>query len=123
MRWVALALARGLWPSLRGLLLRVGRWVLRRISRVGYKRILHYMEERIERFRKRAITRKAKWARAFNADRAERWARVVEWIKANRVRLRKRVATELNGLAKEYIPTHVPCETLAGWCAEQGVAI
>ena len=48
-----LAVLRSLWPYLRVLLLKIGRWILERLARKGLDRLRYYMDDKIDDFQRR----------------------------------------------------------------------
>ena len=61
-----------LWPALRQLLIRIGRWLLRNIAIEGARNLAVYLRMRARHFAERRATEESKRARARLARRAAR---------------------------------------------------
>lgn len=96
----------------------VGRWVLRRIGQVGRKRIIAYMEEKIDLFyalAKGAFLRKQTLREGWYRFRARNWTRAVKWLKDHALRLGAIGARTVDKRILDRVPDQVECETFEGW--------
>jgi len=108
------ALVRRLWPVLRKHLIKLGRWVIARVRRVGAQRVGHYLIERAEGAQARKLAKAIKngWdlrAKRLRA-RQRRWCAAGRWLLKQADVLNTKVANALEKLA---IGERIP-ETIRG---------
>lgn len=111
----ALTAARILWPAFRKLLIKIGRWVARRVRRKGAmwvsgkmrKRALTFQATRLEAARRRGD----KFAARFRKRQIGRWLKMSTWLADNTSRISKAIGAALNHLAlADRIPLTLPGE-------------
>jgi hypothetical protein len=91
--------------SLVTIALRIGRWLVQRLSARGATWMQHYMEGKVEDFGRRLARAKMKWRIQFLKGRIARWNRAIAWLKANAKRVTKQVA---DGAEKRLIAKKIP---------------
>ena len=93
----ATAIIAALWPPFRAILIAIGRWIIRRVRKVGAQRIGAYLLERATRFK--------------SAARQRRWNKAGKWLLLHAGKLNARAAAALEKLARgERIPVNSPLE-------------
>jgi len=98
-----------------GVLKNVGRWVLRRISTVGRRRILAYMTERISLFHERLATAATRRRKRWLEFRIRNWVAARDWIKRHWARLTRRGASRIAREIKSRLQDRVPQEAFETW--------
>ena len=84
----------------------VGRWVLRFAARKGRKRLIHYMEDRIEVFQSNVERGRHP---KFNKGRVRRWGKVLAWIRSLPwYKATKRAMKKLDRYIEKEVTEHVP---------------
>lgn len=122
-----------LWPSLRGLLLKLGRWILERLARKGLDRLRYYMDDKIDDFqrrlsrlvarRKRVKTRRGRrfeienWRVHWLRGRIKRWRLALKWLSESTQaqKLKGEVIDLALERARREIPEHAPDEDFTKW--------
>ena len=95
-----LTTAVALWPSLRRVLVRVGRWLIRRVVNHGVERVLGFMQVRIETFRGRRERARSPRRTRWLTGRIRRWTQAMAWLRARASQLQAKVAAELDAMAE-----------------------
>jgi len=112
---IALSILRGL----ARVLLSIGGWLLRQGARVGWRKLVAYLEVRAEHFaeRGRELGEKMALRREWLRDRARRWRRAAKWLEANWPSIDGAIAdAEARATAGiDAIPEHVDAEDLRRW--------
>lgn len=86
----AAGIARALWPALRRILIRIGRWVLDDLLEDGVRFVGRYMLKRCKVFRRRLERARTKIRRGWLRRRIVRWQKAAAWLFDNASALRKR---------------------------------
>ncbi|HWB76606.1 MAG TPA: hypothetical protein VG755_16690 [Nannocystaceae bacterium] len=63
--------------------LRIGRWLVRRLSARGALWLQHYMEGKVEDFERRLARARTERRKRWLKGRISRWNRAIAWLKAN----------------------------------------
>ncbi len=125
--------AAALWPGLRKILLRVGRPLIRWLSRKGVALAIRACRSMLKRLKKRSRRVRARFDRATSpralgrherrlgwlSMRRANWAAARLWLAQRREQLGKAVARELESRLDDAIPESPPCEDYARWCAAE----
>lgn len=120
-----------LWPALRAILVRVGRPLIRWLSRKGVDLAIRACRAIIRRLKlkKRRVRKRFDRATSSKAQRRlERrlwwldirranWSAARVWLEQSRERLSSAVARELESRLDDSIPETPNCENFARWCA------
>ncbi len=107
----------GIWPTLRGFLTRIGRWLLDVVITDGRRGLAAYMRQRIRVFsirRRRAQhARRKKWL----TGRIARWRHAATWLEsAEGAKLTKQVARRAQRLAESALDELEPeLENFGRW--------
>ncbi len=106
--------AAKLWPHLRKLIIRIGRWVIQRLRKWGAQSLAIYMRIRVEVFEGRLGRARAKWRKKWLHGRIRRWLKVADWLEHNAKKVNTKVADKLEVLAiADRIPVNSPWERKA----------
>jgi hypothetical protein len=111
----AASVVRALWPAARRILIKIGRWVIRRVRKVGAQRLAKAMRKRALGFqtvRLNAAKRRgdAFWA-GFRRKQIRRWLNAAAWLRDNAWELNRAVVDGLDRLAlADRIPMTLPGE-------------
>lgn len=118
------AILQAIWPGLRRVLLRIGRWLLRTIADEGLRGLISYMRQRVRVFQarlKRVLGRKhSKWRPKWLRGRIARWRNAITWLGSKRAaKLKGRVLEAAEKMAERLIPEEAPGESFARWRRRQ----
>ncbi len=104
--------AKALWPTLRRLILRIGRWVLRSLREHGVQALAGYMRIRAnDVFKARLGRARAKWRKRWLRGRIRRWLAVADWLEMHVKTINDEVADALEVLGiADKIPMCSPWE-------------
>ena len=111
------AILSAVWPTLRGFLTRIGRWLLDVLLADGRRGLALYMRQRIRVFEikrgRSAHKRRKKWL----AGRIGRWRKAATWLEsAQAAKLTKQVARRAQKLAESQLDEIEPeLENFARW--------
>lgn len=116
----AAALARAalepLWPTLRGFLLRIGRWLLETILDATARGLVIYMQQRIKVFCRRLERTRSKRRQTWLRGRIARWARAAKWFEQKADALEERITKAAMARAEAEVPDEAPdFEDFARW--------
>jgi hypothetical protein len=110
-----------MWPGLRRVLLRIGRWLLRTIADAGIKGLIIYMRQRVRVFARRlgrVLHRKrhSLWRVSWLRGRIRRWKAAIRWLQGRQAqRLKGRVLKAAMKRAAQEIPDQAPDEDFGRW--------
>lgn len=96
-------IARALWPALRRILIRLGRWVLDDLVEDGVRFVARYLLKRVRVFARRLGRARTKLRRRWLRGRIGRWRDASAWLTANASSLRGK-ALDLYSELAERIP-------------------
>jgi hypothetical protein len=118
------AILQAIWPGLRRVLLRIGRWLLRTIADEGLRWLISYMRQRVRVFQarlKRVLARRhSKWRPKWLRGRIRRWRNAISWLKSKRAaKLKGRVLDAAQRMAERTIPEEAPDESFSRWRRRQ----
>lgn len=99
----AAGIARALWPALRRILIRLGRWVLDDVLEDGLSFVARYLLKRVKVMRRRLGRARTKWRRRWLRARIGGWVHASEWLTSHAASLTKRALRLYERLA-ERIP-------------------
>ncbi len=111
------AILSAIWPTLRGFLTRIGRWLLDVLLVDGRRGLALYMRQRIRVFEikrgRSAHKRRKKWL----TGRIGRWRKAATWLEsAQAAKLTKQVARRAQKLAESQLDEIEPeLENFARW--------
>ena len=99
----ASGIARALWPALRRILIRLGRWVLDDLAEDGVVFVARYLLKRVQVFARRLKRARTKLRRRWLRGRIGRWRHASAWLTANASNLKGKALDAYAELA-ERIP-------------------
>lgn len=105
----AAGIVRALWPALRRILIRIGRWVLDDLLEDGVRFVARYLRKRVKVFQRRLGRVKAKWRQRCLRRRIRRYLGASAWLDEHAGSLSKRALRLVEPLA-EKIPETSPWE-------------
>ncbi len=122
----------GLWPALRNLLLKIGRWLIETIAEEGIGGLIVYMRQRVRVFGRRIVRVKARrsrmkskrgprykienWRVLWLQGRVKRWRTAIAWLQSKAAeRLRGYVIAKAVARAQDEIPEEAPDEDFSRW--------
>lgn len=112
----ASAILLALWPSVRRILGRLGRWVIALVARKGVQGVATYLEMRTEVFASRRRKARAKLRRRWLAGRIQRWRAAARWLRSEEGgRFRGKVVELAAERAARELPEHADGETFDRW--------
>ena len=117
----ALAIAKALWPKLRGFLLKIGQWLMQFLWSRGRTKLIGYMEGRVDVFLRRIRRLKRRnnppaWRIRWLNSRVMRWRAAIRWLASKAAdAIKEKVGDALLGWAKAEIPEEVPDEVYGRW--------
>lgn len=79
-----------IWPSLRRILVAIGRWVLDRIVRSTVLAVVWYMRGKVEDFKRRLARARSDRRKRWLRGRIRRWTRAAGWLETWRHELADR---------------------------------
>lgn len=123
------AIAKMLYPGLRKLLEKLGRWVVEKLRRFGVAVIFRIIRKGIKRLRKRVRKIKLKLVRsesfrkigrlarrlAWVTDRLRNWRGTLDWFAQREAQLSQKVADRLNEMTDGLIDYVAPAEKFSQW--------
>lgn len=118
------AILKAIWPGLRRVLLRIGRWLLNALADEGLRGLVSYMRQRVKVFRRRLAKilkrRHSKWRPKWLRGRIARWLGAIRWLQGKRAaKLKGRVLDYAQRFAEDTIPEDAPDESFARWRRRQ----
>lgn len=116
MTTAAIKTAKALWKTLLPHLRKLGRWLLRRLETKGVKKLLAFMELRIDTFADRVERTKSGRRKRWLRGRIKRWTAAMKWLTKHAKKLLSRVT---KALAKKADPKTLewdaPGESYTRW--------
>jgi hypothetical protein len=93
------------------LAVRLGRFILERLARHGYKRLLSYMRRRIKVFRGRLERARTVHREVWLRGRIERWTNAIKWLEQNAAKVAAEAVHTICELDEvKRLPLHAACE-------------
>lgn len=93
------------------LAVRIGRWVLERLAKRGFGRLIGYMEGKVDDFERRLARSKSARRKRWLRGRIDRWTCAVAWLEAHSSKVAGKVVREVCRLPEvQKLPLKAACE-------------
>jgi hypothetical protein len=97
--------------ALIDLAVQLGRWILERLAKRGFSKLIGYMDGKIDDFARRLARARTNRRKRWLRGRIDRWTRAMAWLEANSSKAAKRTIDEVCKLPEvQRLPLKSACE-------------